>query len=74
MKSTNHTAFQHFLSTQEAVKEAYRISGEGCYWLKAALSNQQELNQLLDAILVHGNYRINLSIHTIKKTKMLMDV
>ncbi|AJQ26480.1 hypothetical protein JBW_01128 [Pelosinus fermentans JBW45] len=32
-------------------KEAYRISGEGCYWLKAALSNQQDLNHLLDAIL-----------------------
>jgi len=67
MKSTNHAAFQHFLSKQEEIKEAYRISGEGCYWLKATLANQQDLNLLLDAILVHGNYRINLSIQTVKK-------
>jgi Lrp/AsnC family leucine-responsive transcriptional regulator len=70
MKSTNHAAFQHFLSTQEEIKEAYRISGEGCYWLKAALSNQQDLSHLLDAILVYGNYRINLSIQTVKKTNI----
>jgi len=70
MKSTNHAAFQHFLSNQKEILEAHRISGEGCYWLKAAVSNQQDLNHLLDAILLYGNYRINLSIHTIKKTKI----
>ncbi|MCC5466184.1 Lrp/AsnC ligand binding domain-containing protein [Pelosinus baikalensis] len=67
MKSTNHPTFQHFISTQEEIKESYRISGEGCYWLKTALSNQQDLNHLLDAILVYGNYRINLSIQPVKK-------
>jgi Lrp/AsnC family leucine-responsive transcriptional regulator len=67
MKSANHTSFQQFLSEQEDILEAHRISGEGCYWLKASLSNQQDLNHLLDGILLHGNYRIHLSIQSIKK-------
>ena len=66
MKTQNHAAFQHFLANQEEIIEAYRISGEGCYWLKAQLANQEGISTLLDAILLHGNYRINLSIHKIK--------
>ena len=66
MKTTNHSAFQHFLSNCEEILEAHRISGEGCYWLKAQLANQQDISSLLDDILLHGNYRINLSIQKIK--------
>lgn len=66
MKTTNHSAFQNFLANREEILEAHRISGEGCYWLKAQLANQQDVSSLLDAILLHGNYRINLSIHKIK--------
>lgn len=73
MTSNNHVAFQQFLLNREEILEAHRISGEGCYWLKAALSNQHDLNHLLDAILLHGNYRINLSIDNIKKTKVQVE-
>lgn len=66
MKTTNHAAFQHFLTTREEILEAHKISGEGCYWLKAQLANQQDISNLLDAILLYGNYRINLSIDKIK--------
>jgi Lrp/AsnC family leucine-responsive transcriptional regulator len=66
MNSSNHDKFQHFLSDCTAILEAYRVSGEGCYWLKANVANQKELNELLDAILLYGNYKINLSIGRIK--------
>jgi Lrp/AsnC family leucine-responsive transcriptional regulator len=66
MNSSNHNKFQHFLSDCTAILEAYRVSGEGCYWLKANVANQKELNELLDAILLYGNYKVNLSISRIK--------
>jgi Lrp/AsnC family leucine-responsive transcriptional regulator len=48
------------------ITEAYRISGEGCYWLKACVADQKELTSLLDSLLVHGNYRVNLSLDKLK--------
>lgn len=62
MKSTDHLGFQNFLKNKNSIIEAHRVSGEGCYWLKANLSTQEELNQLLDQLLNYGNYRLNLSI------------
>ncbi|GLI08224.1 HTH-type transcriptional regulator LrpB [Paenibacillus tyrfis] len=62
MKSTNHSGFESFLQEQEAVIEAYRVSGEGCYTVKAAVSDPAALNVLLDAILQYGNYKVNLAI------------
>ena len=66
MKSTEHNKFQDFLANCEAVKEAHRVSGEGCYWLKANLATQKELNELLDTLLLYGNYKVNLSINKVK--------
>ena len=66
MNSSNHDKFQHFLSDCSAIIEAHRVSGEGCYWLKANVANQKELNEILDAILLYGNYKVNLSIGKIK--------
>ena len=66
MSSANHASFQRFLSDSRDVVEAYRITGEGCYWLKANLANQRELNKLLDEILRYGNYKVNMAIDKIK--------
>lgn len=66
MSSANHASFQRFLSDSRDVVEAYRITGEGCYWLKANLANQEELNKLLDEILLYGNYKVNMAIDKIK--------
>lgn len=66
MKANNHSAFQQFIRNKETIMEAQRISGEGCYWLKANLATEIELNQLLDEILFYGNYRLNISIGRIK--------
>lgn len=66
MSSANHLSFQGFLSDREDILEAYRITGEGCYWLKANLANQKELNKLLDDILMYGNYKVNMVIGKVK--------
>lgn len=66
MKSANHSSFRQFVLTHPEVLECYRISGEGCYWLKATVASQQELSELLDTILLHGNYKVNLAIDKVK--------
>lgn len=66
MNSSNHANFRSFLSDHSAVLEAYRISGEGCYWLKAHVASQKELNELLDNILFYGNYKVTLAIDKIR--------
>lgn len=62
MKSTRHQEFQQFLRQQSEVQEAHRISGEGCYWLKAHLPSSAALTAFLDRLLPFGNYRVNLSL------------
>jgi Lrp/AsnC family leucine-responsive transcriptional regulator len=64
--STDHVSFLHFLLEKDEIVEAYRITGDGCYWLKANLSNQDELNTLLDAILLYGNYKVSTAINKMK--------
>lgn len=66
MKTTDHAAFQKYINNNTLITEANRISGEGCYMLKVAAANQEELVALLDEILQYGNYKVNLSIGIIK--------
>lgn len=66
MKSNNHSSFHSYLKNNPDIIEAHRISGEGCYILKASITSQEELNQLLDDILQYANYRVHLSINKIK--------
>lgn len=66
MKTTNHRDFHVFIKKQDAVREASRISGEGCYWLKLSVGSEAELNHFLDEVLHFGNYRVNLCIDKIK--------
>lgn len=65
MKTSDHPGLQKFLREEDMVKEAHRISGEGCYILKVIAANQQELTKFLDRILQFGNYILNLSIQKI---------
>lgn len=66
MKSNNHAAFQEFIKQREEISEAHRISGEGCYTLKVSVASADALTRLLDDILQHANYRVNISIGTVK--------
>lgn len=66
MSSNRHSEFQRFVEGKEEILEAYKISGDGCYYVSACFSNQEALNRVLDEILQFGNYRLYLSIARIK--------
>jgi Lrp/AsnC family leucine-responsive transcriptional regulator len=66
LKSNRHLEFQNYLKENPDIKEVHRISGEGCYMIKAGISDQVALNNTLDEILKYANYRINISIGKIK--------
>ncbi len=66
MASADHAAFRRFLAGEEQITAAHRVSGDGCYWLRADLASPDELNSLLERILSHGNYRLQLSTERIK--------
>lgn len=66
MASADHPAFRRFLAGEGSITAAHRVGGDGCYWLRADLASHEELNSLLERILRHGNYRLQLSIDRIK--------
>lgn len=68
MKSADHQRFLAFLEQKACVEEAHRVTGEGCYWLKASFKEQEELNDFLDQLLEHANYRVSLSLRKVKNT------
>jgi len=66
MASADHAAFHRFLEGEPSITAAHRVSGDGCYWLRADLAAHEDLNALLEKVLRHGNYRLHLSIGRIK--------
>ncbi|MFJ8524358.1 MULTISPECIES: Lrp/AsnC family transcriptional regulator [Bacillus] len=66
MKTNEHSRFLDFIATKDSIVEAHKISGEGCYILKVFLESQGQLNDLLNEILIFGNYRLNLSVNKVK--------
>ncbi len=71
MKTANHDSFIRFITDQNEVVEAHRISGEGCYHLTIKVSSQDQLNLFLNKLLDYGNYSLNLSIQKIKQSSTL---
>lgn len=71
MKTANHDSFIRFINNQNEVVEAHRVSGEGCYHLKAKVQSQEQLNLFLNQILLYGNYTLYLSIQEIKQSSPL---
>lgn len=72
MKTINHQAFIDFVCESNEVTEAHRISGEGCYLLKVMVKNQEQLNDFLNKILTFGNYKVNISIQSIKESRHII--
>jgi Lrp/AsnC family leucine-responsive transcriptional regulator len=66
MKTSDHRALRTFVAHESAIAEAHRSSGEGCYWLRAIVADHDELNRLLEQLLQYGNYRVSLSLESIK--------
>ncbi|MFD1990460.1 Lrp/AsnC family transcriptional regulator [Paenibacillus nicotianae] len=74
MNSANHKSFIRFISERNEVIETHRISGNGCYHVTLKVSSQEQLNDFLDTLLVHGNYSLNLSIQKMKQIDALTAV
>lgn len=66
MKTIKHKKLIKFIKLNSTIKEAHRISGDGCYLLKVICSDMDEINTLLDSIMEFGTYRLNLSTSKIK--------
>nr|WP_028551315.1 Lrp/AsnC family transcriptional regulator [Paenibacillus sp. UNC451MF] len=67
MKTTSsHSLFQTFVREHPNVKEAYRISGEGCYLLRLLVASHGELNAFLDRLVEYANYRVHICLDRIK--------
>jgi Lrp/AsnC family transcriptional regulator, leucine-responsive regulatory protein len=66
MKTAGHADFIKFVCANEAIMEASRISGDGCYLLKFGVRNEAELNSLLSEILFYGNYRLSITVQSVK--------
>ncbi|XMB28940.1 Lrp/AsnC family transcriptional regulator [Paenibacillus sp. BR2-3] len=64
--SAAHQTFQDFAKINTQVHELHRISGEGCYWMRILVKNQEELNTFLDDLLQYGNYKLMLSTGRVK--------
>lgn len=64
--NASHQSFVSFVQSREEVEEMHRVSGEGCYWLRARLNDGANLNRLLEEILPYGNYKLSLSIGKVK--------
>lgn len=66
MNSSKHELFRQFVQKEDRVLEAYKISGDGCYMLKVNCQDPKELNELLEKILSHGNFKVSISLDRIK--------
>ncbi|MEK8128476.1 Lrp/AsnC family transcriptional regulator [Paenibacillus filicis] len=66
LKSWDHQPFLRYLQQEESVSEAHRVSGEGCYQLRVIVEDTDALNAMLDRLLEHGNYRVNMLLGRIK--------
>lgn len=66
MKTTDHRGIDNFLRKADIVREACRISGDGCYLIRVVCDKKEKLNQFLDQIMRYGTYRLNLTMEIIK--------
>ncbi|WP_025690073.1 Lrp/AsnC family transcriptional regulator [Paenibacillus zanthoxyli] len=61
-----HQTFLQFVASEEEIEEAYRVSGEGCYWMRVRTESPERLNALLDRLVKYGNYKLSLAIGQVK--------
>ena len=66
LSSGRHGEMQALLRSHPAVRESYRVSGDGCYWCRAVFAGQAELAAFLDELSHLGNYRLMLAVDAIR--------
>ena len=66
MKTTDHRGIESCFRKADIVREACRISGDGCCLIRVVCDKKEKLNQFLDQIMRYGTYRLNLTTEIIK--------
>lgn len=66
MSSNEHSGIRKLIDSAPEITEAYRISADGCYFLKVETDSNEKLNQLLDGITRYANYQLSIAIAELK--------
>lgn len=62
--SPYHEPYLSFINTQrDYVVHNYKISGDGCYLLECNFPSNQELDQFLESLNGHANYKLSIIIN-----------
>lgn len=62
-QSTYHQPYLSFIKTQELhIINNYKISGDGCYLLECRFPSNEVLNDFLNALNEHANYKLSIVI------------
>lgn len=67
MRSAAHEPFLTFFEGEAELRECSRISGAGCYFLRAECVGMPELDALLERLRAHANYRVSVAVSTRRK-------
>ncbi|ULT59745.1 Lrp/AsnC family transcriptional regulator [Neobacillus drentensis] len=62
-QSTTHQPYLTFIKTQENyLINNYKISGDGCYLLECKFPSNELMNQFLEELNEHANYKLSIVI------------
>jgi Lrp/AsnC family leucine-responsive transcriptional regulator len=63
-KSAHHNPYLSFIKTQEQyIINNYKISGDGCYLLECKFPSNEILDQFLEGLNEHVNYKLTIVIN-----------
>ncbi|SIQ43920.1 transcriptional regulator, AsnC family [Peribacillus simplex] len=63
IQSTYHQPYLTFIKTQEQyIIHNYKISGEGCYLLECKFPSNEVLDEFLEDLNKHANYKLSIVI------------
>ncbi|MGG3476945.1 Lrp/AsnC family transcriptional regulator [Peribacillus frigoritolerans] len=63
IQSTNHQPYLSFIKTQEQyLVRNYKISGDGCYLLECKFPTNELMNNFLEGLNEHANYKLSIVI------------
>lgn len=60
----NHQPYLSFIKIHERyVENNFKISGDGCYLLECHFPSNEQMNQFLEQLNKHANYKLSIVIH-----------
>lgn len=62
-QSAYHQPYLSFIKQQKYVINNYKISGDGCYLLECKFPSNEVLDQFLEDLSKHVNYKLSIAIN-----------